>query len=286
MTAFYIILGVLLLLCGLYLFLVFPSAAPKSERAKFAGRYYAHRGLFSNKGELPPENSLAAFEGACRAGFGSELDVQFTSDGELIVFHDNDYKRACGINKNVWDVSFEEARSYKLFSRDYTVPTFDEVLRCVGGRAPLIIEIKAEGRSNDDYYELCRRVDAALSDYRGDYCIESFNPLVMRWWRKNRPEVVRGQLLSAPKDYPKSLPAPLRFLLGNLLLDFLSRPNFVAYDWNGAGAALSLNRRLGVMSVMWTVKDQATANRLEKRSDAIIFDSYPQNQTRFTAEKE
>lgn len=285
MTAVYITLGVVLFLAVLYLFLVFPARADRAERAKFERRYYAHRGLFSNSGELPPENSLEAFDRACLAGFGSELDVQFTSDGELIVFHDNDYKRAAGQDKNVWDVPFEEARSYRLFSREFGIPTFDEVLRCVDGRAPLIIEIKAEGRTNEQYYELCRRVDGALAGYKGDYCIESFNPFVMRWWRKNRPQIVRGQLLSAPKDYPKSLPGIARFMLGNLMLDFLSRPNFVAYDCNSVPSALALNRRLGVMSVMWTVKDFETAKRLEKTSDAIIFDSYPQKETHFTQKR-
>lgn len=274
MTAVYIILGVLALLGALYLFLVFPARWPKDRRGPFDGRYFAHRGLFQNDGPLPPENTCAAFEEACRAGFGSELDVQFTSDGQLIVFHDNDYKRAAGVDKKVWEVPLGEARSFNLFGRGYQVPLFTEVLDTVAGRAPLIIEIKAEERDNAAYYELCRRVNEVLLGYRGVYCIESFNPFVVHWWRRHRPDVMRGQLLNGPAGYPRSLPAPVRWLLGKLMLDCLGRPHFVAYNHLDRPRALDLNRRLGAMAVMWTVKNAEDGARLEKNNDTIIFDSY------------
>lgn len=283
MTVFLIVCGVLLLLFALYLFFAFPQKAEKTKRAPYQNRYFAHRGLFNNKGELPPENTLEGFDAACRAGFGSELDVQFTSDGELIVFHDNDYKRACGVDKKVWDVTLAEAQSFKLFERDFKAPLFSEMLKTVDGRTPLIIEIKAEERDNQTYYELCRRVNEELADYKGEYCIESFNPFVVRWWRKNRPDVVRGQLLT--HDYPETMPGIVRFMLKNLLLDFMGRPNFVAYNCVSRPRALDLNRKLGAMSVMWTVKSAADAERLEKNNDAIIFDSYLPENTYFKENK-
>lgn len=282
MTALYIALGIIFFLAAVYLFLIFPATPKKGERAKFENRYFAHRGYFTNDGPYPPENTLEGFDRACLCGFGSELDVQFTSDGHLIVFHDNDYKRACGIDKKVWEVPLDEARSYKLFGRDYKVPLFSEMLDCVAGRAPLIIEIKAEERTNADYYELCSRVEQALRGYKGEYCIESFNPFVIRWWRLNRPQVVRGQLLNGASGYPKSIPAVLRFALANLLLGFMGRPNFIAYDWRTRPHSVGLNRALGGMSVLWTVKDAQSAKRLEAHNDAIIFDSYIQDSTTFS----
>lgn len=267
----YAIAGAIVVFIAVYLYLVFPAKLEEDRRKPYQNKYFAHRGLFQNEGELPPENTAEAFDAACRAGFGSELDVQFTADDQLIVFHDNDYKRAVGVDKNVWDVTLEEARQYKLFSRDYQIPLFSEVLETVNGRTPLIIEIKAEGRNKKVYHRLCQRVEEALRDYKGEYCIESFHPSVVEWWHDNRPDVIRGQLLTNSYE---GMPESVQFLLRNNLVSYIGRPHFIAYNHTRRPVLLAVVKKLGGMLVMWTVKNERDGLRLEKNNDTQIFDSY------------
>lgn len=266
--------AVLLALFALFLFLSFPASAPKQRRKVFEGRNYAHRGLHDNTGKLPPENTLEAFDEACRAGYGMELDIQFTRDGQVIVFHDNDLKRACGDERAVWDVDWDELKTMKLFGRDYYVPLFSDVLKTVDGRAPIIMEIKAEGLNCAHYYKLCAAAWELLRDYDGEWCMESFHPMAVRWWRKNHPQVIRGQLCYKPYHYKGIVPAPAAFMLGYCMLNFLTRPHFIAYEHHDVNALLRFNRRLGAMSVMWTSKTAEDGAELEKHHDAVIFEGY------------
>ncbi len=262
----------LLVLIAIYLFLIFPGQSTPEARAPFMGRNFAHRGLYDNDKGIP-ENSLAAFRAAMEAGYGCELDVQFTKDKKLIVFHDNDYKRACGVDKQVWELTFDEARQLSLFGTDERIPTFREVLDVVDGQNPLIVEVKAEMLDMDWYAQVCEAVKAELSDYKGDWCLESFNPLVVRWARRNMPGVIRGLLVGGPAKKGE----PMAFILNCialLLFDFICRPQFIAYDHHDRNRALKLVKKLGAFSVMWTVDNERDHDILEKEEDVIIFEHY------------
>ncbi|MDO4565784.1 MAG: glycerophosphodiester phosphodiesterase family protein [Oscillospiraceae bacterium] len=271
----YIALIILVSLLGLflgYLFLICPEKPSPEARAVFGGRAYAHRGFYDNRSEAP-ENSLPAFERAMESGYGCELDVQFTRDKKLIVFHDNDYQRACGDPRPVWEVDWREARELKLFNSRERVPLFAEVLAAVDGREPLIIELKAEGLDTVWYYELCEAVMAELDKYKGPCCVESFHPLVVRWFRKNRPDIVRGQLASSFKSRD-DLPFIKGAARGALICNVLSRPHFAAFKESETGAPFKLLRRLGGLGVVWTVKSEARHRELLDKTDAIIFEGY------------
>lgn len=273
MTVLIIIGCVLLALAALYFFMIWPKRPTKDEYARFAHRSYAHRGFFDNEAGVP-ENSLAAFEAAMQNGYGCELDVQFTKDKQLIVFHDNDYLRACGVDKPVWELTYDEIKDFRLFGSDERVPLFSEVLDTVGGRQPLIVEIKAEGINVAWYYDVCVATLRELRGYNGDYCVESFHPLVVRWFRKNAHDIVRGQLLMARRSYTDFLPAPAPFMLSQMLTNCLTRPHFMAYREDDPPGPLRLVQKLGAMTVMWTVMTQQRHDELTKTDDAIIFDHY------------
>ena len=262
----------LLALVFFYLFLMRPERASADARERFANRAYAHRGLYDNESDAP-ENTLAAFERAMQKGYGCELDVQFTSDKRLIVFHDNDYKRACGVDKAVWELTWEETQKLTLFGSGERVPLFSEVLDTVAGREPLIVEIKAECLSSAWYDELCAATMAELREYNGDYCVESFHPHVVAWLRKNAPDVVRGQLASGRRSRTdlKSLPA---LALSLLLGDVISRPHFVAYKESEIALPFRLARAFGALGVVWTCRTNERHAELEKQTDAIIFEHY------------
>lgn len=109
-----------------------------------------------------------------------------------------------------------------------------------------------------------------LRQYTGDYCIESFNPFIVRWFRLNAPEVVRGQLANPPKDYNGEVSPVSAFLLGNVLLNFLARPQFIAYKIAPKPFSVKVCEALGAMKVCWTSHEWAN----ERGNDTVIFEFY------------
>ncbi|NLC78487.1 MAG: glycerophosphodiester phosphodiesterase [Ruminococcaceae bacterium] len=265
-----IIIAALILI---YFFMIFPAPASKAARATFARRNYAHRGFYDNETDRP-ENTLPAFEAAMQHGYGCELDVQFTSDKKLIVFHDNDYKRSSGVDKKVWEVSYEEAKKIKLFKSGETVPLFSEVLDTVAGREPLIVEIKAEGVNCEWYYEVCEATLKLLREYKGDFCVESFHPMVVRWFKKNAPDIVRGQLVNGWRRWKKAIPTAAAIAIDKGLSNLLARPNFLAFHEEDVNGSMRLAQKLGALSVMWTVRSEERLEELKKTEDAVIFERF------------
>ena len=174
----------------------------------------AHRGLFDNE-TYAPENSIAAIQKAVEAGYGIEFDVQLSKDNVPVVFHDASLKRMCGVEGKVWEYTIEELQKLKLGKSNETIPTFAHVLEIVDGRVPLIIEYKMD-RVNT---KVCELGNALLEKYKGVYCIESFHPLAVLWYRKHRPDVIRGQL---SQDYAKTEYKGIQYwLMKNLLTNFV-----------------------------------------------------------------
>lgn len=272
MIALWIVGVVLLCLVPLYCFLVWPARPSASQRTAFANRAYAHRGLFDNETSRP-ENSLAAFSYAMENGFGCELDVQFTKDRQLIVFHDADYKRACGIDKKVWEQTYDEIKSYRLFGTDQKIPLFQEVLAVVAGQQPLIVEVKAEGVNMRWYAQQCATVLDLLRTYQGAYCVESFHPLVVRWFYENARDIMRGQLINGARNNTH-LSKRIFASIAQPLTNCVNRPHFVAYNEENRNAALRLAQKCGAMTVVWTVRSQERYDQLRGIEDAVIFDHF------------
>ena len=153
-------------------------------------KFTAHRGLFNNKDI--PENSMKAFEAAMQKGCAIELDVQMTKDGYLVVFHDKSLKRVCGLKDEITMLTLNEVKQARLCGTDSMIPTFEDVLMLVDGRVPLLIEVKED----DNYEELMPKLIALLERYEGEYMIESFDPRIVLWLKKNHPSIIRGQLSS------------------------------------------------------------------------------------------
>lgn len=250
---------------GGLVFLVAPGRASKKDKKPFMYKNFAHRGLHK-KDKTVPENSLAAFERASAYGYGMELDVQLSKDGQVVVFHDDTLNRVCGVDSRVDEKTYDELRQMSLCGSTQTIPLFSEVLKTVRGRGPLIVELK-NGKRNE---ELCEKAYALLSKYSGEYCIESFNPFIVRWFKKNAPEVIRGQLANPPKDYNGEVGPLTAVILGNCLLNFLSRPQFIAYKITPKPFTVKLCEALGAMKVAWTSHDWVN----EKFYDAVIFEFY------------
>lgn len=259
---------ILLLLIAVYLFLVAPRLFEKPDRTAFMGVHYAHRGLFDNESDAP-ENSLRAIKKAVEAGYGIEFDVQLSKDDIPVVFHDASLKRICGVDGKVWEYTLAELQKMKLLNSDQTIPTLEAVLRAVDGRVPLIIEYKMD-RVNT---KVCELGNAILEKYRGPYCMESFHPFAVQWYRKHRPDVMRGQL---SQNFAKTNYKGIQyFLMTNLLTDFLTRPDFIAYNHKDAdNLSRRICKKLGALSVAWTIKNKKQYIQAEKDFDLFIFDSF------------
>ena len=269
MIALIAILGLLFL----WIFLIAPSFK-RGRAKKWQGTAFAHRGLHGNG---VPENSMAAFENAVCAGFGIELDVRLTRDGKLVVFHDDDLKRMTGDERMVEDVDFDALRNLALPDGSQ-IPTFAQVLQCVNGRVPLLVEIK-NGRRNA---ELCERTMQHLRAYSGAYIVESFNPLILLWLRRNADDVIRGQLVSVKEDYMPAYPCAVAIMIASLGLNLLSRPDFVAYNVSEKSfAAPRIQRKLFKTPLAaWTVKDEDTYEKLISRGEMPIFEGFTPEKNR------
>ena len=242
-----------------------PGKADEEQKAPFMGRNFAHRGLHSQDRKVP-ENSLTAFDLAAGAGYGMELDVQLSRDGQVVVFHDDDLKRVCGVDKRVDELTFSELRELRLCGTEEKIPLFVEVLATVAGRTPIIVELKT-GRRNR---ELCEKTYEILRCYDGETCIESFDPFIVGWFRVHAKEMLRGQLSDSVKGFGDGLPKFRAWVLSHTLLNFISRPQFIAYSLDKKPLTVRLCIRMGAMNVVWTSRDV----RNEKGKDAVIFEFY------------
>lgn len=161
--------------------------------ALLSGGPFAHRGLWSPDG--PPENSLAALDAACAAGFGMELDVRLSADGEALVFHDPALERLTGDAERVRDLSAADLTTRRLRGTDQTIPTLVQALALIAGRTPVLVELKTDV---GDHGPLERRVAELLSAYDGPSAVLSFNPDALLAVRAAAPELLIG-LNAAPR---------------------------------------------------------------------------------------
>lgn len=261
-----IILIAVLCLLLLILFLIAPGHASRAKKEPFLHRNFAHRGLYE-KDQSIPENSIPAFKRAVKAGYGMELDVQLSRDGQVVVFHDDDLKRGCNVDKRVDELTFDELQELRIFESDEKIPLFTEVLKTVGGREPLIVELK-NGRRNN---ELCTKTLEILKGYNGIYCIESFNPFITAWFRFHAPKILRGYLCELPEVYVKDKLSPVvGALLGRAMFNFASRPEFIAHKIGKKTLFVHIAECLGAVKVAWTSHDKST----EQSYDAVIFEHY------------
>ncbi len=266
-----ILLVVFLIIICAYILCLKTNKRYREDFSPYMEAYVAHRGLFNNDNGCP-ENSKMAFEQAVESKYCIELDVQLTKDGELVVFHDNDLKRMCGVEKKLSECTYSQLQEYNLLGTEQKIPTFTEVLSIIDKKVPLIIEIKTDG----EYKDLCKKTAQILSTYNGEFCIESFHPMAVAWFRKNCPHILRGQLST---DYKKDDLGrnPLEsFALTNLLFNFYTRPDFIAFNHKyKKNFSYQICKKIyNPINVAWTIRNEEELNNALNDFDIIIFDSF------------
>jgi len=257
------------ILIALYLLAIMPRIYKRPDVTPLLGWHYAHRGFHDNRSEAP-ENSMAAFRKAVEAGYGIELDVQLTRDRIPVVFHDESLDRVCGVSGKVRDFTFQELQQFTLCNSDEHIPRFEDFLKLVDGKVPLIVEIKI----HESAAIVCEKTDDLLKNYKGVYCVESFHPFAMKWYRENRPEIIRGQL-STDFDKPGRKEPVTERLVHYLITNFLCRPDFIAYDHRHKHNLSRLVCQLfHPLNVAWTIKSQRELDLNQKNFDLFIFEGF------------
>ena len=237
-----IILTAAALLCGGHLSLIAGKPAREFRLFPFLGWDYAHRGLY-RKDQSVPENSLKAF-------------------------------RMCGIKAPLSSYTYTQLQKLQLCGTEERIPLFRDVLKLVNGAVPLIVELKSGTRSE----ELCRKGYELLKEYKGPFCVESFDPRIVRWFYKHAKRVVRGQLADCyeiASKYPGRSKASA-FAGANLFGNWLGRPNFIAYRWSGyRNRNLRICKRwFHLLTAAWTIQNKADLKIARRQFDLVIFEHF------------
>ena len=261
--------GSFLLLFLIYILVFVRPLGKKPENERLLCDY-AHRGLHKgNRAGTPPENSLEAFELACQAGYGIELDVQLSSDGVVMVFHDDTLIRMTGKEGKVCDYTAEELGKITLADSEQTIPTVREVLALVDGRVPLLVELKGESFDKS----LCPKVAELLKEYKGDYCLESFNPLLVGEMKRYLPDSYRGLLYTNACKEKKKITV-INVAVTWMLLNFIAKPNFIAYnqDYRSKLQVKLTTKLFRAPRFIWTARSEEQLMTAKRLGECPIFE--------------
>jgi len=241
--------------------LIAPAAAP-ARVAFITGRPFAHRGLH---GGTVPENSRAAFAAAIAAGHGIECDVQTSRDGEAFVFHDAELDRLTLERGPITERPAAALARIKLACGTEMLPRLSEMLGLVGGKAPILIELKAPDHR---VIAICLAVRRALEGYRGPAAVMSFNPDVGRWFGQHAPRIVRGLVVTEEGR------RGLRKRAARHLALWRARPDFLAYDVRDLPSPFAAAARArGLPVLTWTVRNAADERNATAHADQIIYET-------------
>jgi len=231
----------------------------------------AHRGLWSPDGA--PENSLAAFQGACAHGYGIELDVQLSADGEAMVFHDSRLARMTGAEGRIGDYTAADLAKIKLAGADEIVPTLAETLTLVGHRAMVQVELKT---SAGDVGALEKRVHEVLIDHNGPIAVIGFNPYSHGWFAQHHPNVLRGlDSYGYADEGARKMAQEQRRAYANLEHISIAKPHFLALGVDMLPSARAAQLRAqGYPIVAWTVRSAAEWEGLRDHCDNLIFEGF------------
>lgn len=226
----------------------------------------AHRGYHNNKKGIP-ENSVLAFKKAIDNKYLIELDVRLTKDKKLVVFHDGNLKRVCGVNKRVKDLTYRELLKYNLFDTTLKVPLFSDVIKLVNGRVPILIETKYHNR----YGVLEKILINELSNYKGLYAIQSFYPMSLLWLKRNTKDIPIGLLSSNFKNDLNRL----KSIIGKtLILDLFFKTDFISYDVKGLPNNYLSYKRDKKKIVIWTIKNKKDYDLARQYTDSLICENF------------
>ncbi|THD74082.1 phosphodiesterase [Thalassobius vesicularis] len=244
--------------------------------ASFLTAPIAHR-AYHDKAAGRVENSPAAIRAAVEAGYGIEIDLQLSADGQAMVFHDYDLKRLTGQPGPIRGKTAAELGQITLTGGNDTIPTFAQVLEMVAGRVPLLVEIKdQDGAMGANVGQLERAAAEAAQGYDGPLAFMSFNPNSVLQMAILAPDIPRGLTTSAytQQDW-QLLPARTRDKLREIP-DYDSTGScFISHE------AADLERprvadlkRRGAAVLCWTIRSPQAEAKAREVAQNVTFEGY------------
>ena len=226
----------------------------------------AHKGLHDLSKAIP-ENTLISIKEAMDKGYSIEIDVHLTKDNKIVVIHDDNLLAMTGVNKKVKELTYSEISKYNIKNSNEKIPLLEEILTLVDGKVMIFIELKT-------YYNvgpLEKELVKLLDKYDGKFAVQSFNPFAVRWFRRNRPEYIRG-LLSCGFDFDK-YNFIKRVILRNLWLIGVAKPHFVSYEISDLNdKKVKKIRSKNVKLIGWTIENKEMYEKALKLCDGIVFE--------------
>ncbi|MFA7561306.1 MAG: glycerophosphodiester phosphodiesterase family protein [Candidatus Izemoplasmatales bacterium] len=231
--------------------------------------FIAHRGFHSLDKSIP-ENSLLAFKKAIDYGYAIELDIHVLKDGNVVVFHDDDLNRVCKVDKKLSEVTYAEIKKLTLLNTNEKIPLLSDVLTLVNGKVPLLIELKPK----DDYLRLCEAFMVSIKGYKGEYAIQSFNPKIVNWFRKNYPNIIRGQLASFYTN-DETISKFTKFILKRMWLNKITKPDFINYHLKEMpNRYCTREYENGVVVLGFTARNNLEFDFVKKYYDNSVFEYF------------
>ncbi len=229
----------------------------------------AHRGLYKENGAIP-ENSLAAFKLAIDQGYAIECDLNLTKDNEIVVFHDHNLKRLTGLNKELSQVTYDEIKDLKLLISEEKIPRLIDLLTLVDKKVPLLIELKPMGNIK----KLCELFMSIMKHYQGTWAMFSFHPAAVLWFKKNYPNVIRGQI-SAYFEDDTNLKRPMKFLMKRLLFNRVTKPDFISYYiHNLPNKHVDKQKKKGLTVISYAARSQDEFDFVKSHYDNVVFEYF------------
>ena len=244
--------------------------------ASFFARPITHRALHDRKAGRV-ENSLKSIEAAIDAGYGIEIDVQLSSDGHAMVFHDDLLDRLTGETGPVRARSRAELEAIPLTDDGGTIPALDSVLAMISGQVPLVIEIKdQDGAMGPNVGTLEAATCAALTDYKGDVALMSFNPHAVAACGEHAPHIPRGIVTSSYEAmFWPEVPQTTRDALRGIPDYGRTGSCFISHE------ATDLDRprvaelkSMGAQLLCWTIRSAEQEANARRIVDNVTFEGY------------
>ena len=218
----------------------------------------AHRGIHTKY----PENSIKAFKEALKYNYIIEFDVHLLKDNTIVVFHDDNLRRMTGKNKKLNECTYEDIKNIKLLNTNNYIPKLEDVLELINGKVPIIVETKYDRSPGLLEQELVKRLD----NYNGQFCVKSFSPLSIRWFRKNRPSYIRGLLIGMKRKtfFDK--------LIHTRLITFFTKQDFISCNYRLCNNKNIIRHKKKRPVIAWTIRNNQNYLKYKDKFDSLIVD--------------
>ncbi|MGE4571310.1 MAG: glycerophosphodiester phosphodiesterase family protein [Candidatus Izemoplasmatales bacterium] len=231
--------------------------------------FIAHRGFHSLDKSIP-ENTLIAFKRAIDYKYGIELDVNVTKDGKVVVFHDLNLKRMCKVDIDLDEVTYDEIKEFRILNTNEKIPLLSDVLQLVKGKVPLLIELKPKG----DNKLLCEAFMKTMTNYKGNYAIHSFSPWIVKWFKKNHPDVIRGQIAEFFKNDSNMNPF-IKYLMKSMFFNHFTKPDFINYGIKDLPNKYATKaHQKGICVISYCARNNLEFNLVKKHYDNAVFEFF------------